>query len=572
MLFVVLIIAFIVNDIRVERNNAALRIEAAENQQRLSKSEANLQLANAEAAAAALRASETDRLIMELAGPAGQTQSLEDRLGAIREALQMEQIEDEARCDLRLAELEILDSLLRYEELRNLLDKVEPVSPTQTARLQMWRVRASLANSEERQRAIETLQSEGASLLEPDDQIFLQAMTSETRADAIQKLTYLLNEWPRHTAGRKLLIGCLLFDGHHDLLKDHVVAMRTLQPGDPETEIAVALSLAMQESDQELRDQLTRLRQLLPGRDLQQLTVFIRDLSQSLYAVREWDAGGGYMMDLLQNAVRFAGILQSFTDAASVLNARTGSLSAALMIGHPDTYVEPQESFTIRFTARLVAVAAGMATGNYGPFRQLVDDLAEDSPIRNDAFFPFMRGLTRIAGADWERAVAEFERAADCPCLFSRLRAEIDYCLALSWMSWALDTDLTAADGSTGSSRLIENSAAAARRWEQQTNEYQIRRVAQVIRIYHRAGQSDDALRLLRKHQTANPRIDWGIMELELLLSLQRHTETVRMADRLLQIQTLPAKDAKLVKQHRASAESALRDFATGRAADETSN
>lgn len=384
-------------------------------------------------AEALLQASERDRVILQLVGAADSNELPELRLVEIKKALQMNAMDANGKAELQLAQAELLQSLGRFPEAQTLVGTISTRKPEQDVRLRILKVRTATVFADVRKDALNLLAPEFHSSLPDVERLYLQALTADSRDAAVVILKGLVEKYPSHKAGRKLLMCSLLFDGQHEAVREQAALLRVTDPHDPETEIAIALSFAFQNLPDELKVQQERIRQVFSLADSDRLNSMFDDVRSVSDVIGKWDEGPLATLELVRMSGTFLLGLNVLGDESLVVNYGLFGLTAGLSIGSVPSEQRSATALISSLTTRATVAVGAFAFRKYEPFRTLCDDWAAMSPSRNDALFPFLKGCTWLAEQNFEKAAEEFERAEQSPCLFRALRAEIVYCLAMSY-------------------------------------------------------------------------------------------------------------------------------------------
>ncbi len=515
-----------------EAAESQAKLSRAASAQKLAETTAELESQKKVAAEASLKSSERDRIILQLAGSGNPDAPSQERIDAITNALQLNVMDDAGRCELQLAQIDLLYSMQRFDKVRELVSTIRPETLKQRAMLHFWQARMSPDRSGERSAAQTILGSDESESLAEREKLFLQAMMSESRSDAVPILQQLLQKFPMYVDGRKLLMACLLFEGRYDETLDEVRLLRILQADDPETEIAAALVYSLQGSDDALAQQLERLRTLLPERDMKQITAVFEQLTQTPQLIATWDSNETPYVQLARSALVLSEILDGFSKEQSVLDSSLTTLSTGLRFSESEESSKSTVSLSLQFGARFAVVTVAVALKNLRPFRVLIDDLAAASPIEKDALFAFIKGVSFLYEDNYPEAVTEFQKADAAPCMFQRLKPEILYCLSMSWAAIHVNKN---------DPESLKNAGDVAVRWLKASTDLPNGRLSLMLGNLRAAGRFDAALEALDRAQQQVPenQLQWDEMRLSILNAAQRDLDAFHLSRKLLEMPQL---------------------------------
>jgi serine/threonine protein kinase/tetratricopeptide (TPR) repeat protein len=481
-------------------------------------------------------AGERDRIISQLASANDVTLSLVDRLAEIRKALSEDVVDTTVRCDLQLAELDVLHALQRNNVLRRQLNGIAPIDERQTARIQLWDIRLSRATTAARDEALKLQASADCSALPEPDQVYLKALTCDSRVEAIALLEQMLVRWPRHQTARSLLLGCLLFEGRHEAVLRQARILRVLRPNDPETETVVALSFVMQDAPTELRHHLEQSKQVLTANHLKIITNASDQLAGLPVLFHQWDANSLDLTELLRSSTALADVLDGICSELHHLDTGPGGFSSSVVIGRAVDASPSSDNLNRRFVARMALVKGGVVRGDHDPFRKAVDDVAIASAVSTDALFPFLKGLSCYADGELLQAIEQFKKAQQSPCVFRVVQSEIAYALAATWAAIHVETKNAATADGGFDHMPLNNAAVAASRWQEMANELPGNRVGFMVRIWTASEQYDQAIRVLDRAERLMPgdKHQWDGMRLPVLDYAGRDFEAVELANQML--------------------------------------
>ncbi|MBL8817748.1 MAG: serine/threonine protein kinase [Planctomyces sp.] len=476
---------------------------------------------------AELKSAKRDRIMSELVGKSNTGRdATEAKLNSLNEALQQDVMDDDSRCALQFARIETLYSMQRFAETRELLKTVKPRSLEHRALEKFWLVRMSPGLIDERASASELLSSELADHLPDEYRLLTKVLTMTSRAEAIPALEELLDKYPRSVSARKLLMACLLFDGRHAEVREQAALVRVLVDQEPETEVAVALSLTLEGRRDEIAPQLERLRGMLAEGDINRLNSTFDLMSRTSMLLTQWDTGALAPMEFLKVAWEIGGILESFSEDDSLLDEGLSELGRGL--GMQGVVSESSTSGKlVYFGGRFAAVSAMLLIGQSGPFRTMLDEMADASPFENDAIFPFLKAVTRLPKGEFAEAIPELEEAERAPSIYSQVKPEVLYCLSMCYAGKYSQTD----DPSD-----LRASSDAAKRWVAVASDFHGGRVPFLVNNLLAGGEFETSLIAIQRASQMYPEAQqtWDDLRLKALTVAGRETEAVNFADQIL--------------------------------------